>query len=179
MRILDRRRGPDPPRMVAIDPRRTPVAQEADVHLAVKGGTNVALVNGLVRELIHNGWVDEHYVREHTLGFEELRATVEPYTIERVAEICDVRQDDVRGAARIIGGANRLFSTVLQGVYQSNHATAAACGVNNLHLARHARPPRSRRAADERAADGAEHARDGRGRRPTRDAQLGQPRAHP
>jgi ferredoxin-nitrate reductase len=53
-----------------------------------------------------------------------------------VAEICDVRQDDVRGAARIIGGADRLFSTVLQGVYQSNQATAAACGVNNLHLLR-------------------------------------------
>jgi ferredoxin-nitrate reductase len=49
MRMLDRRRGPDPPRLVAIDPRRTPVAQEADVHLPVRSGTNVALVDGLVR----------------------------------------------------------------------------------------------------------------------------------
>jgi ferredoxin-nitrate reductase len=47
--MLDRRRGPDPPRLVAIDPRRTPVAQEADVHLPVRSGTNVALVDGLVR----------------------------------------------------------------------------------------------------------------------------------
>jgi ferredoxin-nitrate reductase len=136
MRMLDRRRGPDPPRMVAIDPRFTPVAREADVHVPVKSGTNVALTNGLARELIENGWIDERYVRDHTLGFEELRATVEPYRIEQVAQICEVREEDVREAARIVGTADRLLSTVLQGVYQSNQATAAACGVNNLHLLR-------------------------------------------
>jgi ferredoxin-nitrate reductase len=136
MRMLDRRCGPDPPRMIAIDPRDTPVAREADVHLAVKPGTNLVLVNGLARELIRSGWVDERYVDDHTLGFQELRETVEPYTVEHVAEICGVPQSDVREAARIIGTAERLLSTVLQGVYQSNQATAAACGVNNLHLLR-------------------------------------------
>jgi ferredoxin-nitrate reductase len=136
MRMLDRRRGADPPRMVAVDPRTTPVAREADVHLAIRPGTNLALVNGLARELIEHGWVDERYVAEHTLGFDELRGTVEPYTPERVAEICDVGVDQLREAARIIGTAERLLSTVLQGVYQSNQATAAACGVNNLHLLR-------------------------------------------
>jgi ferredoxin-nitrate reductase len=137
MRMLDRRRGPDPPQMVAVDPRATPVAREADVHLALRGGTNLALVNGLARELIARGWVDESYVEEHTLGFEELRGIVEPYTIENVAQTCEVPQEDVREAARIIGTAERLLSTVLQGVYQSNQATATACGVNNLHLLRH------------------------------------------
>jgi ferredoxin-nitrate reductase len=136
MRMLDRRRGSDPPRMVAVDPRLTPVAREADVHLPVKSGTNLALVNGLVRELIRAGWVDERYVHEHTLGFEKLREVVEPYTVARVAEICEVAQEDVREAARILGSAERLLSTVLQGFYQSNQATAAACGVNNLHLLR-------------------------------------------
>ncbi len=136
MRMLDRRRGPEPPRLVAIDPRTTPVAREADLHLALKPGTNVALVNGLMRELIHNGWIDDEYVREHTLGFAEVRETVEPYTVARVAEICELAPDDVSEAARIVGTAERLLSTVLQGVYQSNQATTAACGVNNLHLLR-------------------------------------------
>jgi anaerobic selenocysteine-containing dehydrogenase len=136
MRMLDRRRGSAPPQMVAIDPRPTPVAREADLHLAPRSGTNVPLVNGLARELIANGWIDDAYVREHTLGFERLREIVEPYTPERVAEICDLPAEDVREAARILGHAERLVSTVLQGVYQSNQATAAACGVNNLHLLR-------------------------------------------
>jgi ferredoxin-nitrate reductase len=136
MRMLDRRRGPDPPRMVAIDPRPTPVAREADLHLPIKVGTNLALVNGLTRELIENGWVDESYVAQHTLGIDELRETVASYTPERVAEICELPADEVREAAHIIGTAERLFSTVLQGFYQSNQATASACGVNNLHLLR-------------------------------------------
>jgi anaerobic selenocysteine-containing dehydrogenase len=136
MRMLDRLAGSDRPRLVVADPRLTPVAREADVHLPIRPGTNVALMNGVLRELIANGWVDEDYVREHTLGFEELRSTVDSYTPERVEEICGVDAGDVREAARILGTAERLLSTVLQGFYQSNQATAAACQVNNLHLLR-------------------------------------------
>jgi ferredoxin-nitrate reductase len=136
MRMLDRLRGPDPPRLVVADPRLTPVAREADVHLPVRPGTNLALMNGVLRELIANGWVDERYVAEHTLGFDELRAKVEPYTPERVEEICDVPATDLREATRLVGTAERLLSTVLQGFYQSNQATAASCQVNNLHLLR-------------------------------------------
>jgi ferredoxin-nitrate reductase len=136
MRMLDRRRGPDPPRMIAVDPRRTPAAEEADLHLAIKPGTNLALVNGLARELIEHGWVDERYVAEHTLGFDALQRTVDSYTPERVADICELGADDIREAARIIGTAGCVLSTVLQGFYQANQATASACGVNNLHLLR-------------------------------------------
>jgi ferredoxin-nitrate reductase len=136
MRMLDRLAGPDRPRLVVADPRLTPVAREADVHLRVRPGTNIALMNGVLRELIANGWVDERYVAEHTIGFEELRSKLEPYTPERVEEICDVSAADLREAVRILGTAERLLSTVLQGFYQSNQATAAACQVNNLHLLR-------------------------------------------
>jgi ferredoxin-nitrate reductase len=136
MRMLDRLHGPDRPRLVVADPRLTPVAREADVHLAVRPGTNLALMNGVLREVIANGWVDEEWVRAHTLGFDELRAKVDSYTPERVEEICDVPADDLREAALIVGTAERLLSTVLQGFYQSSQATGAACQVNNLHLLR-------------------------------------------
>ncbi|MFI7598149.1 molybdopterin oxidoreductase family protein [Actinoplanes sp. NPDC049681] len=136
MRMLDRRRGPNPPALLAVDPRTTPVAREADVHLAVRTGTNVALVNGLLRELIHRGWYDEAYVGAHTLGFEDLQRTVDAYPVHRVADICDVKAADVERAAELLGTSQRLFSTVLQGFYQSNQATAAACGVNDIHLIR-------------------------------------------
>jgi ferredoxin-nitrate reductase len=136
MRMLDRLRGPDPPRLICVDPRRTPVAEEADVHLAPQNGTNVALMNGLQRELFEHGWIDEQYVEASTIGFDSLRQAVDPYTPECVAEICDVPAAQVREAARILGESERLLSTVLQGFYQSNQATAAACQVNNVHLLR-------------------------------------------
>jgi ferredoxin-nitrate reductase len=135
-RVLDRRRGSNPPRLVVVDPRPTPVAQEADLHLAVRPGTNLALLNGLLRELIDHGWVDRAFIDAHTVGFDQLAQTVESYDPERVAEICAVPADQVREAAHILGTAERLVSSVLQGVYQSMGATAAACQVNNLHLLR-------------------------------------------
>ena len=135
-RMLDRRRGPNPPLMVAVDPRETPVAREADVHLAPRSGTNVAVMNGLIREMIERGWYDERYVDQHAIGFDELESTVSSYTLKLVEEISGVRAHDLQEAAQIIGTCDRLLSTVLQGFYQSNQATAAACQVNNVHLLR-------------------------------------------
>jgi ferredoxin-nitrate reductase len=136
MRMLDRLDGPDRPRLVCIDPRPTRVAREADVHLAIRNGTNVALLNALQRELIENGWVDEEWLTAHTVGYEALVKTVSAYTPERAAGICGVAADDIRRAAEVIGTAERLMSTVLQGVYQSHQATAAAVAVNNINLLR-------------------------------------------
>jgi len=135
-RMLDRRRGASPPQMLAVDPRSTAVTREADVHLAVRNGTNQALMNGLIRELLHRGWYDEDYVDEHTLGLDQLRETVETYTPPRVAAICDVPAAQVEAAAELLGTCERLLSTVLQGFYQSHQATAASCQVNNIHLLR-------------------------------------------
>jgi ferredoxin-nitrate reductase len=136
MRMLDRLEGSNPPKLVVVDPRPTPAAQRADVHLQVKNGTNLALMNGLLHEIIANGWYDEEYTAAHTLDCEELRTTVEEYPPEKVAEICEVPEKQIRDAARIIGESERLLSTVLQGFYQSHQATAASCQVNNIHLLR-------------------------------------------
>lgn len=136
MRVLDRHRGPNPPKLVAVDPRPTPVAEEADLHLRPKNGTNLALLNALVHEIIANDWVDHDYVEAHTVGFGELKKRTRDCTPEWAAPICGVPAEEIREAARMIGESNRLFQTVLQGVYQSHQATAAACQVNNINLVR-------------------------------------------
>jgi anaerobic selenocysteine-containing dehydrogenase len=136
MRMLDRRAGSDPPALVVADPRLTVPAREADVHLAVRSGTNLALMNGIVHQLLARGWVDEDYVQAHTLGLDELARVTAAYPPDRVAGICDVPVDRLEAAAEIVGTCDRLLSTVLQGFYQANQATAAACQVNNVHLLR-------------------------------------------
>src|SRR5204863_4853702 len=83
-----------------------------------------------------NGWIDRGFVDEHTVGFDKLQQTAADYPPERVAAICDVPADLIRDAARVLGDGDRLVSTVLQGVYQSHQATAAACQVNNITLLR-------------------------------------------
>lgn len=135
-RVLDRLAGPDPPRLLCVDPRPTPVARESTVHLAPRPGTNVALMNALLHELIRNDRIDHAYAENHTVGYEDLVRTTSEYTPERAAGICGVSARAIREAAELLGSAERLLSTVLQGFYQSNQATAAAVQVNNVHLLR-------------------------------------------
>ncbi|GAA2502881.1 nitrate reductase [Streptomyces longisporus] len=136
MRILDRLDGGDPPRLVCVDPRPTQVARRSAVHLAPRSGTNVALLNALLHEIIRNDRVDHDYLAAHTVGFEELASRVADCTPEWAAGICDVPAARIAEAAELLGTAERLLSTVLQGVYQSHQATAAAVQINNLHLIR-------------------------------------------
>ncbi|RBY81578.1 molybdopterin oxidoreductase family protein [Blastococcus sp. TF02A-26] len=135
-RVLDRLAGPNPPQVICVDPRETPVARAATVHLAPRPGTNVMLMNALLHEIIGNGWIDRRYVEAHTVGFDELAKRVRDYPPEIAAEVCHVPVEQIREAARIIGQAERLLSTVLQGFYQSHQATAAAVQVNNVNVVR-------------------------------------------
>ncbi|MBI3555567.1 MAG: nitrate reductase [Deltaproteobacteria bacterium] len=136
MRVLDRRRGSNPPKLVVIDPRKTQTASEADVHLAPRIGTNVAVLNGLLNLIIEAGQIDMGFIAKHTVGFEKLKEVVSKYTPERVEEITGIPKEKLREAARVVGSAKSLVSTALQGVYQSNQATAAAVQLNNINLVR-------------------------------------------
>ena len=135
-RILDRRRGPDPPKLIVIDPRTTATAKEADVHLALRPGTNVAVLNGLLHLVIKEGRLDRDFLDAHTVGFDDLARAVAAWEPRRVKEVSGIPVERLRAAAKILGQTPSLVSTVLQGVYQSNQATAAAVQVNNLNLIR-------------------------------------------
>jgi len=135
-RILDRLAGPNPPQLIVVDPRLTDTARKATVHLSPKVGTNLALLNGIQHLMFKNDWIDHDYVSQHAVGLEPLRATVEKYTPELVEELTGVPAVDMERAAEILGKTPSLLSTALQGVYQSNQATASACQINNINIMR-------------------------------------------
>lgn len=135
-RMCDRLEGPEPPKLLVVDPRLTVPARHATVHVPLAVGTNLAFMNALLREVIENGWVDEDYVARHAIGLDDLRERTAGCTPEWAAEICGVDAGLIRDAARLVGEAERLFCTVLQGFYQSHQATAASCQVNNLVILR-------------------------------------------
>lgn len=135
-RMLDRLDGPNPPKLVVVDPRVSYTAERATVHLAPKIGTNLALLNGIEHLLFKNDWVNEEYIAKHVVGVEALREVVEKYTPSYVEDITGVPASQLEEAAMIIGTSKSLLSTALQGVYQSNQATASACQINNINLLR-------------------------------------------
>src|SRR5258706_4292378 len=76
--------------LVVVDPRTTPLAKSADVHLAVKTGTDVAVALAIHRYLFTNGHTDTAFLRDHTTGADALRERAEPLTIEKAAEVAGI-----------------------------------------------------------------------------------------
>jgi formate dehydrogenase major subunit len=93
--------------MYSVDPRRTSTAQWADAWLGLDVGTDIALANAIGREIIHAGLVNEPFVRRATTGFDDYRATVEPYTLERAEQITRVPAELIRELAHAYGRADR------------------------------------------------------------------------
>lgn len=122
-------------RIIVFDPRRTPtVTQGVDLHIPVRVGTNVALMNGIIHLLIKNNWIHQDFIDAHTVGFASLKAVTDHYTPERVAELCGIRQNDLETAVEWMATTPKMVSTVLQGFYQSVEATASSSLVNTVHL---------------------------------------------
>src|SRR3954468_8645168 len=107
-RLLDRRRSDRPPKLVVIDPRETETAQEADVHLTPRVGTNLAVMNGLLHLIIEARQIDGPFIDEHTVGFEKLQEVVGPYTPEMVEAVTGIPAAKLRAAAELLGTAPTL-----------------------------------------------------------------------
>jgi anaerobic selenocysteine-containing dehydrogenase len=82
-------------RLVVVDPRRIPLAAQADLHLAPRPGTDVVLALAAIRELFASGRADLDFLARHAEGADELRRRAEPWTIERAAAVCDVPAADL------------------------------------------------------------------------------------
>ena len=89
----------DGAKLICIDPRRTETADKCHEHLALLPGTDGALALGLMHELIVRGWLDEDYIGQHVDGFDALRNKALAWPPERVAEVCGLTADQVRGLA--------------------------------------------------------------------------------
>jgi len=82
--------------VAVIDPRRTPLARGASVHLQPRPGTDVVLALAMVHELVRTNAVDDAFVARHVSGFETLATAASEWPIERAAVVCDVPAADVR-----------------------------------------------------------------------------------
>ena len=90
-------------KLVCIDPRKTETADKCHQHIALLPGTDGALALGLMHELIVNDWLDHDYIAQHTEGWPALRERALQWPPERVAEVCGIGADEVRGLARDYG----------------------------------------------------------------------------
>ena len=76
-------------KLVVLDPRYTPTAKIADEYVQFKTGTDVALMNGMIKVIIDNDLQDDEFIKNRTKGFDELKETVQKYDLETVSEIIE------------------------------------------------------------------------------------------
>ena len=133
-RIEAARRANPEQKLIVVDPRRTDTAEEADLHLAILPGTDVALYHAMLNVMLWEELIDRDYIAAHTEGWEALRATVREYTPEKAATICGVPAADIIQAARWFA-AGPTLSLYCQGLNQSTCGVDKNATLINLHLA--------------------------------------------
>ena len=122
-------------RTIVVDPRRTDTARDADLHLAILPGTDVALFHGLLHLCLWDEHIDSTYIDAHTEGFADLKRLVRDYTPKHVADVCGISEEDLTTAARWFGESKAVLSLYCQGLNQSASGTAKNAALINLHLA--------------------------------------------
>ena len=91
--------------LVVIDPRETPLAKKADLHLQIRPGTDGALALGMLHVILNHGLYNNEFVREWTTGFEKLFDCVAPYTPKAVEGITWIPAAKIRQAAHLYGSS--------------------------------------------------------------------------
>ncbi|HVQ89624.1 MAG TPA: molybdopterin oxidoreductase family protein [Mycobacteriales bacterium] len=120
---------------VVVDPRATPTARAATLHLQPAPGTDLALANGLLHLAIRQGHLDAGYIAARTTGFEAVRAVVNSYWPDRVERITGVPEALLRQAVRILGTAGSALILTARGAEQHSNGTDTAHSYINLALA--------------------------------------------
>ncbi len=121
-------------KLVVIDPRRTPTAEAADLHLAIQPGTDIDLLNSIAYLIWQAGGVDYEFIKAHTNNYGEFLEVIHHYAPAQVAGRCGVRPEDIYLAAQYWLQAKRVLSLWSMGVNQSSEGTAKVCSIINLHL---------------------------------------------
>ena len=120
--------------MFCVDPRRTSSAKFADVWLGIEVGSDIALANGVAREIIHAGLTNDDFIAHSTSGFEEFKASVEPYTLDVVAGITGVPAEAIRELAHAYATAEQAQILWTLGITEHHNAVDNVLSLCNLSL---------------------------------------------
>nr|WP_282549135.1 molybdopterin oxidoreductase family protein [Streptomyces rochei] len=121
--------------LIVVDPRRTRTAEQADLHLAPRPGTDLALALGMLHLVVAEGRVDEEYVEERTSGGEDARAAAMAHWPEYVERITGVSVPELREAVRLFCAPRAAMVLTARGPEQQAKGTDTVGAWINLCLA--------------------------------------------
>ena len=116
-------------RLVVVDPRATSLARQAEIHLAVRPGTDLPVALSLHRFLFEEGHADQAFLAEHTTGAEQLRARAAEWTFERAADVAGIDAADLRRLAELYVATSPALVRCGWGLERNRNGGAAAAAV--------------------------------------------------
>lgn len=120
-------------KLVAADPRRTPLAAGADLHLPIRPGTELWLLLGMISAILENDWTDRQYVEDYCSGREALRDALAPWTLERCAAVCGVGAEAIGGVALKFSRAAMAVAHRSPQAMNTAHSTLTGWALLVLH----------------------------------------------
>jgi assimilatory nitrate reductase catalytic subunit len=123
-----------PLKLVVIDPRRTATAEEADLHLALKPGSDVALFNGLLADLYRRGEIDARFVFARTNGLGEALVAANAWNPQKVAEVTGLTLSEINAFYELFARHGKTVTCFSMGVNQSTAGTDKVNAIINCHL---------------------------------------------
>ncbi|WP_194435215.1 formate dehydrogenase subunit alpha [Vibrio fluminensis] len=123
-------------RLIVADPKRIDMVDHAELYLAHRPGTDVMLLNGVMQQIIKNGWYDEEYIEERVDGFDTfLQEVMSPaYALDKVELVTGVSASDIFAMARTIGTAKRTAVYYSMGITQHTTGHDNVRSIANLQL---------------------------------------------
>lgn len=122
-------------KIIVSDPRRTQIADLADVWLSPRPGTDIAWINALLNIIIEENLLDDEFISKRTSGFESVRQSVSKYTPEVAEQISGIPADKLKAAARAYGSAEKAAIIYAMGITQHTTGTDNVQALANLALA--------------------------------------------
>jgi len=130
-----KRQAPDDVSVIVVDPRWTETADLADLHLSLRPGSDIALLNAMLHVLRRENLLDRRFIAEHTGQWESVREVIERYPPERAAALTGLSTDAIVATALRFGRARAALSLWSMGINQSHVGTDKNAAIINLHLA--------------------------------------------
>ena len=121
-------------KLVVVDPRRTPSAQWADLWLGLDVGTDIPLANAVAREIMHSGLANMEFIERATSGYDEFRASVEPWTLDAAERVTGVPADAIHELAHAVANAGRAQICWTLGITEHHNAVDNVFALINLAL---------------------------------------------
>ena len=123
-------------KIVVIDPRRTSTAELADLHLPIKPGTDIELIDGLLAYLINEGHEDSAYLKKHAEDYESVCQQIieRSSNLSDIAETCDISLENLKRFYQWFANTEKTVSVFSQGINQSSRGVDQASLILYSHL---------------------------------------------